>query len=254
MKTFSAPARHNVPRDTTFARTVNQILDFVLPTCCVLCGMSADSTCLCRPCRDDMPWTGIQCRTCGLPLSSNLDRVCGHCIRHPPQFYRTVSPLHYRFPADKLIQSFKFNRQVVAGRVLGRLLYEYVIHQGVALPGVLVPVPLHPLRMLGRGYNQAWELARHTGRALGIPVLGASLRRGRHTKAQSGLSRKQRRKNVRGAFFWHGPVAAGKHVAIIDDVMTTGTTLNECARTVRKAGAKRVDVWVAARAIPVRQR
>jgi predicted amidophosphoribosyltransferase len=86
---------------------------------------------------------------------------------------------------------------------------------------------------------------------LNVPLLTSALRRQRNTKAQSGLTRKQRRKNVRGAFYWHGPDKPGRHVALIDDVMTTATTLSECARILKKAGAKRVDVWVAARAIPV---
>ncbi|NNL00614.1 MAG: ComF family protein, partial [Xanthomonadales bacterium] len=102
--------------------------------------------------------------------------------------------------------------------------------------------------------NQAYELSAYAGRTLDIPMLGNALRRGRNTSAQSGLNRKQRRKNVRGAFHWSGWTKPGKHVALIDDVMTTGTTVSECARVLKRAGAKRVDVWVTARAIPAGRR
>jgi ComF family protein len=128
---------------------------------------------------------------------------------------------------------------------------ESVIASQMDLPDALIPVPLHKLRLLKRGFNQAYELGAYASRLLNIPLLTSGLGRLRNTKAQSGLTRKQRRRNVRGAFYWHGPGKPGRHVALIDDVMTTGTTVNECARVLKKAGAKQVDVWVAARAIPV---
>ena len=127
---------------------------------------------------------------------------------------------------------------------------DWLVRQREDRPDILIPVPLHHLRMLKRGFNQAYELAGHIGRSLDIPVLAGSLRRHKSTKAQSGLNRKQRRKNVRGAFYWHGRRKPGLHVALVDDVMTTGTTVTECARVLKKAGAERVDVWVAARASP----
>jgi ComF family protein len=104
--------------------------------------------------------------------------------------------------------------------------------------------------MMKRGFNQAYELGSYIGKTLDIPLLATSLRRHRHTKAQSGLSRKQRRKNLRGAFYWYGDTHPARHVALIDDVMTTGTTVSECARVLKNAGANRVDVWVATRAFP----
>jgi len=158
--------------------------------------------------------------------------------------------LQYRFPADRLVQGFKFRRQYAAGRVLSHLLCEYVCANDLNQPDVLIPVPLHNLRMIERGFNQACELASYVSKILDIPLLTNALRRHRNTKAQSGLSRKQRRKNVRGAFYWHGAIRPGDHVALIDDVMTTGTTVTECTRVVKRAGAKRVDIWLAARAIP----
>jgi ComF family protein len=160
--------------------------------------------------------------------------------------------LQYQFPADRLVQAFKFNRQHAAGRVLGHLICEYASENDLSHPDMLIPVPLHNFRMIMRGFNQAFELGSYIGCTLGIQTVTNGLRRHRNTKAQSGLSRKQRRKNVRGAFYWHGLQKPGRHVALIDDVMTTGTTVSECARVLKRAGAKRVDVWVAARAIPAK--
>jgi ComF family protein len=145
---------------------------------------------------------------------------------------------------------FKFKRQHAAGRVLSHLLGEYARKQLSHYPDVLIPVPLHHLRMIKRGFNQAYELGRYISKQLDIPILAGSLRRHRNTKAQSGLSRKQRHKNMRNAFYWHGGKPAARHVALIDDVMTTGTTVSECARVLKKAGACQVDVWVTARAVP----
>jgi ComF family protein len=226
------------------------VLDFLLPPRCVLCGQPSGSVCICAPCKTELPWNGYHCRQCGLPLGSQRDKICGHCIQHTPPFTRTVCPLQYQFPADRLVQAFKFNRQLAAGRVLSHLMCEYVTDRQFSHPDMLIPVPLHNFRMIKRGFNQASELGVYVSKVLDIPLLTTALKRHRNTKAQSGLSRKQRRRNVRGAFYWHGLVKPDRHVALIDDVMTTGTTVTECARVLKKAGAKRVDIWVAARAIP----
>jgi ComF family protein len=187
-------------------------------------------------------------------LGSQLDRVCGACIQRKPPYARTVFPLLYVFPVDHLVQALKFRRQLAAGRVLSHLLCEDIVSRGLTLPDMLIPVPLHRLRLIKRGFNQSCELGAYASRTLDVPLLANALRRRRNTSAQSGLSRKQRRKNVRGAFYWSGWTKPAKHVALIDDVMTTGTTVGECARVLRRAGARRVDVWVAARAIPAGRR
>lgn len=227
-----------------------RVLDYLLPPRCVLCGQSSGPVCICAGCWTDLPWHGPHCLRCGLPLGSARDKICGACIGNPPPFTRTVCPLLYEFPANRLVQSFKYKRQLAAGRVLSHLLCEYVAMHEVPLPGMLIPVPLHSLRMLKRGFNQAYEMAAYASRTLHIPLLANALRRRRNTAAQAGLSRKQRHKNLQGAFYWHGGVRPARHVVLIDDVMTTGTTLSECARVLKKAGVKRVDVWVAARAVP----
>jgi ComF family protein len=227
-------------------------LDLLLPPRCVLCAQSSPSICICSACRHDLPWIGPHCRRCGLPLPNESDECCGHCVQKAPPFQLTLCPLRYEFPVDRLVQALKFNRQLAEGRVLSHLLCEHILRRGLDLPEILIPVPLHRLRMIRRGFNQAFELSSYAARVLGIPIHTSGLRRRRNTAAQSGLSRKQRRRNVRGAFYWRGRGRPGDHVALVDDVMTTGTTVTECTRVLKKAGARRVDVWVAARAIPAR--
>ena len=226
-------------------------LNLLLPPRCVLCGQPSGTICICEPCKADLPRLGSRCLRCALPLGSPRDTICGACIQNPPPFSRTVCPLQYEFPANRLVQSFKFKRQLAAGRVLSHLICESVSEQDFDIPDMIIPVPLHKLRLFTRGFNQAYELAAYTGRILNIPLGAGVLRRQRNTKAQSGLSRKQRRKNMRGAFYWHDSGKPARHIALIDDVMTTGTTVTECAKVLKRAGAKRVDIWVAARAIPV---
>ena len=230
------------------------LLDTLLPPHCVLCGLPSSSACICQVCFEDLPRASACCRQCGLPLAAESDKLCGQCLGRVLPFVYTVYPLQYLFPVDRLVQSFKFNRQLGAGRVLARLMCEQVIRQKTAYPEALIPMPLHTLRLFQRGFNQAYELAAYVGREIGIPLLAGSLRRKRHTQAQSGLSGQQRRQNMHGAFCWNGWHPPPHHVAIVDDVMTTGTTVAECARVLKKAGARRVDVWVAARAIPASRR
>jgi len=227
-------------------------IQMLLPPRCVLCGQPSGAICLCERCKNDLPRTTLQCYQCGLPLPAGHGKTCGQCLQNPPFYDHTASPLEYTFPIDQLVRALKFHRQLAEGRVLSHLLYEHIITGGHTLPDCLIPVPLHNMRMIKRGFNQAFELGSYTGRMLGIPLQITGLRRKRNTRAQSGLSRRQRRTNVRGAFYWRGHKNPGRHVALIDDVMTTGTTVSECARVLKDAGAERVDVWVPARAIPAR--
>jgi ComF family protein len=198
----------------------------------------------------DLPWIGGHCRQCGVPLETETVESCGQCCQAPPPFWSVVSPLIYEFPVNRLVQALKFRRQLAEGRVLSHLMAEYIYHQGLDLPDVLIPVPLHRWRLLKRGFNQAFELAEYMSRMLGIRLDATSLKRNRYTRAQSGLSRTQRLRNVRGAFHWQADHRACRHVVLVDDVMTTGTTVIECTRVLLNAGARRVDIWVAARAAP----
>jgi ComF family protein len=164
--------------------------------------------------------------------------------------------LQYEYPVDHLVRRFKFQGDLACGQLLAEVLAQLVLSRmrvsAEYRPDLVIPVPLHFLRRFKRGYNQAELLARILHQRCGIPIAHDRLQRVVNTKAQSGLDRKARRKNLQHAFTCK-PVEAG-HVALVDDVLTTGATLQECASVIKKAGARKVSVWVAARAAaPVNQ-
>lgn len=222
------------------------LLAGLLPPTCLVCGQAGHRGAdLCRECTAALPWNACACPGCGLPLPAPAP-ACGRCLRRAPPFAAVVAAFAYRFPVDRLLPRLKFHGDLAAGRILGAGLLAAVRH--AERPQALIPVPLHRGRLRERGYNQALELARPLARALELPLLPAALRRRRGTAAQTELSAGARRRNVRGAFA-AGDQPLPAHVALIDDVMTTGATVAECARVLRRAGAARVDVWVAARAL-----
>lgn len=224
----------------------NVVLDACYPPTCQVCGgAGARGIDLCLPCREELPWLGPCCNRCALPLP--VAGVCGQCQCHPPPFDAVLAPLRYQPPVDWLLQGLKFHGRLSAARLLGHLLGEALAARGTGLPDLIVPVPLHPARLAERGYNQALELARPLARQLGLPLAAGLCRRTRATDTQSLLPAAARRRNVRGAFTLTGPLP-GSHVAIVDDVVTTGATVAELATTLRRAGATRVEVWAVARA------
>lgn len=174
--------------------------------------------------------------------------LCGGCLRHEPPFAGAWAPFRYEHPLDLLEARFKFHADLAAGRVLSALMIERAAADAPPRPELLIPVPLHSARLRERGYNQALELAQPLARAFAIPLRADLLVRTRATPPQTGLDAKTRRRNLRGAFALAEGTALPEHVALIDDVMTTGATLRECARVLRRAGVARVDVWALARA------
>ena len=218
-----------------------------------MCGLPSGDGNLCSPCHADLPRSPRRCERCGLPLPRLNDAVCGPCLTHPPPWDRVLVALDYRFPVDALVQRFKFNRNHACGRVLGQELARAVRFAGPGLPrpDALVPVPLHRSRHLSRLFNQSELLATHIARLEGIPVNHRLLTRIRRTRAQSGLDAKSRRRNTRHAFHCQRRYAEHlRHVALVDDVMTTGATLEACTRELRRAGIRGISLWVAARAPP----
>jgi ComF family protein len=216
------------------------------PHICLLCGGNAGSDRLCRGCTDDLPWHRMpHCPQCALPTANG--RLCGACLKRPPAFDRTRSALSYRFPVDQLIQRLKYNGRLAAAPVLGDLLARDV--ESAPHPDLLIPMPLHPSRIRERGFNHASEIGRHVARSLGLPLATTFCQRIRDTPPQVALAYDARRRNVRGAFTCSGDVA-GKRIAVIDDVMTTGTSLDELSKTLKQAGATEVEAWVVARTLP----
>jgi ComF family protein len=158
-----------------------------------------------------------------------------------------VAALAYRFPVRQLVCRYKFRRNLACGEALGQELLGAIAASAGPMPAALVPVPLHPARQFRRVFNQAEVLANQLGNTLALPVLRNCLRRSRNTSAQSGLDAKARRRNIRGAFTVSDPGVG--HIALVDDVLTTGTTAAECCRMLKSSGVGTVSVWVAARAL-----
>lgn len=225
------------------------IQSLLYPPTCVLCARNAATGLdLCSDCRAELPYQGPACPVCGIPLRGTDARtLCGRCQRRPPSFDRTFALFRFAPPVDGLVRSLKFRQKLACGRILGTLLASALAADNAPLPDLLVPVPLHARRQRQRGYNQALELTRPVARRLGVPVAARRCRRVRETAAQAELDAGDRGANVRGAFAWRGPPPP-LHVAIVDDVVTTGHTVEEVARVLRRLGAQRVEVWCAARA------
>jgi len=190
-----------------------------------------------------------------LPVPAAHDRICGGCLRTPPPWQHATAGLEYRFPVDQLVCRFKFGRSLACGQILGAELSVRVRNRLPAMPDLILPVPLHRSRQFFRNFNQADLIARLLGKELGIPVHSRLLRRVRRTRAQSGLDARHRRQNLKGAFSLNRkslPDLSHAHVALVDDVCTTGETLAACTRTLNRAGIRKVSIWVAARAPPPR--
>ncbi len=220
-------------------------LDYLLPPHCLLCGLFCGSGRLCDGCSEDIPRLLSPCRLCALPDANSETSVCGACLRQAPPWDHANAGLVYEYPVDQMVQRFKFRRNLVCGQVLADELLRCLQNQAISLPDVIIPVPLHFSRFFKRGFNQAEFISRHLGRFFEIPVRIDLLKRSRSTAAQSDLDYAARLKNVQNAFSCR-PLG-GLNVVLVDDVMTTGTTLRACTKSVTSAGAQRVSVWVAAR-------
>ncbi|WP_428624052.1 ComF family protein [Sedimenticola sp.] len=222
----------------------NNILSLLYPAPCLLCDTPAQDA-ICPDCQADLPHNRHSCRCCGLPLTLADEATCGHCLAHPPAVDRSFIPYLYAAPIDQLIGRFKFSGQLAQGRLLSRLLADH-LRQRAEMPDLLIPVPLHPQRLRQRGYNQALELAKPLARQLGLALDHQSCRRIQPTPPQHELKKHQRKRNIRGAFQVTRTPAVN-HVALVDDVVTTGSTVNELAKCLKQRGVARVDVWAVAR-------
>ena len=216
------------------------------PSTCLLCGATSGTGPLCGACLADLPWhKQPQCPRCAIPTPDG--QVCGACLKHPPAFDRSRAALAYAFPLDRLIPRLKYHGRRAMAPGLGECLAGSVAHG--PRPDCLIPMPLHARRIRERGFNHATEIARDVAKRLALPLDTDSCRRIRDTPPQMGLKHDARRRNVRGAFVCTGDVR-GRRIALIDDVMTTGTSLDELAKTLKQAGALEVETWVVARTLP----
>ncbi|MFY0730620.1 ComF family protein [Pseudomonas sp. NFX15] len=218
---------------------------------CLLCNETADSSSpICTACETELPWLGDHCQTCALPLPA-AGLTCGHCLQQPPAFEHVVAPWTYSFPIDSLITRFKHSAKWPLGRLLAELLAQYLQHRfetDLQRPDALIPVPLAHRRLRQRGFNQAAMLAHWLSACVDIPCDERLLLRTQDTDAQQALNADARRKNLRHAFaLTPGAVVKGRHLALVDDVLTTGATAQALARLLMDAGAVRVDIYCLAR-------
>lgn len=225
------------------------IQDKLFPPSCILCEHPGYRNMeLCRDCYDSLPLNAHCCYRCAEPFAtpSASPRLCGHCLSDPPPYEETIAPFLYLRTMRYLVTGLKFGKQFKHARLLGTLLAEK-IKQNAELPDCIVPVPLHKKRYRERGFNQSLEIGRTLAAELEIPLDLYSCIRHKNTEHQTRLPSKQRRKNLRQSFTI-GQRPTHQHIALLDDVMTTGATVSELAKTLRRAGVERIDVWVCARA------
>lgn len=214
-------------------------------------GAPAKASIICHFCHERLPRLKPGCRVCAMPVGVAVGvavDLCGECLKQAPYFDQTVAAFHYEPPVDQMITGLKFN----ASRHFLPLFCDYLqdaivhsYHPG-QFPQALIAIPLHPAKLKSRGFNQAQLLAKRLGQSLAIPICNRGVTKIKNTAAQSSLDATDRHKNIRGAF--RVTEVDYRHVAIIDDVMTTGATANELARQLKQAGVERVDLWCVARA------
>lgn len=213
---------------------------------CVLCSIPAKQD-LCEPCYNHLPQLPLNhCPICLWPVPTA--EICGACLTKPPAFTRTIAALRYTFPVDAMIHALKYQTNLAIAPILANLLITRLIATE-RMPDIIIPMPLHRVRLRERGFNQAMEISRYISKHMRIVLLPDSCQRIKHTPPQTGLPWKDRQKNIRKAFSCKIDLS-GKHVALVDDVMTTGATLNELAKVLRKQGATEISNWVIARTLP----
>lgn len=244
------------------------IIDLFALSCLACGGNAGRGLPLCPGCEQDLPRIPCPCPACALPLvtdpaggpasdpatgTAKGNDACPACRKRRPFSGIAVAATAYAYPVDALVQQLKFGGRQPVARVLGRLLATSVQARYAAdtLPSALLPVPLHTGRLRERGFNQAERIARAAAGILRLPLATNAVLRTRGTMAQSGLDLRRRRDNLQGAFVVTAPLPA--HVAIVDDVVTSGSTVLSLAATLAAAGAERIDVWAVARTLPGRE-
>ena len=231
---------------------VHSSVQLLYPPRCLLCGGAGrDGMDLCEHCHQTLPFNRTACVVCALPLPSNIPdgAVCGRCQKKSPYYGQAFSLFSYQQPVIWFIQQLKFNERLTHARLLGDLLATSDSIERIDADEAvcILPVPLSKKRLCQRGFNQSIELARALSKKTGWPMELQRVQRVRETIAQTGLDAKARRRNIRGAFEVIEPLPQ-KHVVIVDDVVTTGSTVNELSRVLKKSGVDKITVLSLARA------
>lgn len=210
---------------------------------CFLCAADTPQP-ICEGCAHDLPRLPRGCPRCAEPHTQD-GNLCGECLQRPPAFDQAQALFGYGFPVDRLVQALKYSHSLLVAEWLGRRLAVQVDGRDI---DAVIALPLHPDRLRQRGFNQSLEIARPIARHLHRPLLTDICERTRATPPQADMPLTERARNVRHAFACNGPLG-NLHILLVDDVMTTGATLHECARALKEAGARTVSVAVAARAV-----
>ncbi|MEO7760924.1 MAG: ComF family protein, partial [Casimicrobiaceae bacterium] len=213
-----------------------------LPQACALCAIASGTSLVCADCARSLPPPGACCPACALPLVGGSR--CGRCLAHPPVYDRSVAAFVYAFPLDELIQSYKYQGMLACADWFADAMFER--RESHPAADVMVAMPLSRSRQRERGFNQSLEIAKPLARRLGIRLAAAAVTRERDTPPQASLPWRERTANVRGAFACHEDFS-GRRVLVVDDVMTTGASVDELAHTLKRAGACHVENWLLAR-------
>jgi ComF family protein len=226
---------------------LKKLLTMLLPNLCLLCKVVTPNPFICERCFQNLPWINPNvCTICANPLSgNNQQHQCGQCQQQPPAYDNTFAIFYYCFPIDRLILRLKFSNKLVYAKLLAHFFcikYQSCIHK----PDFIIPIPLHANRMKQRGFNQSHEIAKIIAKKLQIPVIANACERILDTQPQLALPANLRTKNIRKAFQINQAISA-QAIAIVDDVVTTGSTVQELAKLLKKQGVKRVDIWCCAK-------
>lgn len=229
----------------------DQLISLCLPNYCILCQASSEDTLnLCLHCRKALPeLSQPYCSQCAHPLNSDKASFCARCLKESPAYQQTVAGWLYQFPIDYLINELKNQQRLSHAKVFSQLLTPKIQqhYQDQPLPDIIIPTPLHWRRLWQRGFNQSDELVRYLSHRFNIPIQRC-LKRIRYTEKQQGLNAKQRRHNLHSAFAVpHQQAIQGKIIALVDDVVTTGTTVQLMSECLLTAGAKEIHIWCIAR-------
>ena len=216
------------------------------PTHCLLCCEITPNAALCEGCLNELPWLMDNCYQCGLPFEKPAFPTtrCGACVTQPPPFEKTIALFQYQSPITHFISQLKFNHRLLYAHLLGTLLSKKIDTS----PDCIIPIPLHYKRLRQRGFNQSVEIARPIAKKRNIPINIDAFVRCKNTQPQATLPARDRAFNIKKAFKQQKPFTA-KHVAIIDDVMTTGNTITEFSKLLKRSGVAHIEAWCCARAI-----
>lgn len=234
-------------------KVLHTLQQLIFPYTCIICSQhSTLQKDICLDCLNLLPKFPSGCEICArhIPHSPHLlsGITCGKCISNPPHFDRTLALFSYVHPIDKFIINLKFNHQLIYAKLFGELFVKHLksYYKNTSFPELVIPIPLHQKRLKQRGFNQVFELAKSIKKHLNIKIDTNSCIKIKNTPPQSLITFDERKVNIKNSFKIKYSIQA-KHVAILDDVMTTGHTVNELSKTLKKSGMQKIDVWCIAR-------